>query len=170
MLVEITGGVQLSDYRRLKYEFTGETSTYNGVKLRRIRALRPFKDVGLGEIGGWIEKESNLSHDGVCWVADNARVFGDAYVYQDAVACENSVIFECAKILGNACIGGEAKIFGNATILDNVLIHGDSEICGMTIIAGSADISGDSKISDSVRLWDRYKTGPGEPMIDYRGV
>ena len=30
----------------------------------RIKALRDFGDVKTGQLGGWIEKESNLSHDG----------------------------------------------------------------------------------------------------------
>ena len=33
----------------------------------RIKALRDFGDVKTGQLGGWIEKESNLSHDGNCF-------------------------------------------------------------------------------------------------------
>lgn len=31
-------------------------------------------------MGGWIEKESNLTHDGDAWVCGNAKVCGDAEV------------------------------------------------------------------------------------------
>ena len=41
-----------------KYEFTGETKEYGGVSLKRIRRLSDKL------LGGWIEKESNLSQDG----------------------------------------------------------------------------------------------------------
>ena len=47
-----------------KYEFTGETRKVHGSTLNRIRALRDFADVKAGELGGWIEKEDNLSHEG----------------------------------------------------------------------------------------------------------
>lgn len=58
----------------LKYEFTGEESTYNGNTVRRIRAIRDFGNIKAGDLGGWLEKEENLSHRGNCWVADNATV------------------------------------------------------------------------------------------------
>lgn len=57
-----------------KYEFTGETKVVVGVTLKRIRALIGFGDVVKGEVGGFIEDEKNLSHNGNAWVADNARV------------------------------------------------------------------------------------------------
>ena len=48
--------------------------------LYRIRALKNFGTVKAGDIGGYIEKEENLSHEGTCWVYDNARVCGDAKI------------------------------------------------------------------------------------------
>lgn len=53
--------------------------------LCRIKALRDFGNVKKGDIGGYIEKEANLSHDGDCWVYDNAQVCGDALVYGNAM-------------------------------------------------------------------------------------
>lgn len=55
-----------------KYEFTGETKIRCGITLHRIRALKDFGVVCAGDIGGWIEKESNLSHEGNCWVYGEA--------------------------------------------------------------------------------------------------
>lgn len=68
-----------------KYEFTEETLTHrredgSEVILHRIRALRdldpPTMDgsVHAGDLGGFLEKEENLSHDGACWVDEQARV------------------------------------------------------------------------------------------------
>ena len=51
-----------------KYCFTGEEKRARDAVLRRIKALRSFGDVKEGDLGGWIEKESNLSHEGNCWV------------------------------------------------------------------------------------------------------
>lgn len=55
-----------------KYELTGECKVYFGVTLRRIKSLIDFSDVKKGELGGFIEKEENLSHGGDAWVSGNA--------------------------------------------------------------------------------------------------
>ena len=47
-----------------KFELTNEFVTNMfGTKLFRIRALVEFGDVEAGELGGYVEKESNLGHD-----------------------------------------------------------------------------------------------------------
>ena len=79
---EFTG--ERCDWMNRKYEFTGETKNWIGRKLHRIRAVRDFGDVKAGDLGGWIEKERNLSHDGDAWVYGNARVYGNAEVYGNA--------------------------------------------------------------------------------------
>ena len=33
----------------------------------RIKALRSFMNVSKGDVGGFVEKEENLSHEGDCW-------------------------------------------------------------------------------------------------------
>ena len=70
------------------WEFTGETKIHLGTTLKRIRAAVEFKlkcgiVVVRGELGGWIEKESNLS--GNAYVYGNAEVFGDAKVSGNAL-------------------------------------------------------------------------------------
>ena len=76
-----------------KFELTNEfiTNTF-GTKLFRIRALVEFGDVEAGELGGYVEKESNLGHDGNAWVYDNAWVYGDAWVSGDARVCGNALV------------------------------------------------------------------------------
>lgn len=99
-----------------KYEFTGETKAFNGTTLHRIRALKDFGYVEAGDLGGWIEKEENLSHDGRCWVYGTARVYGDAQVSGDAW------VYGTARVSGNAQVSGYARVFGNAWVA------GDAEI------------------------------------------
>ena len=71
-----------------KYEFTGETKEivlpYRNAVLYRIRAITDFGTVKVGDLGGWIEKEENLSHEGNAWVRGDAKVYGNAEVYGDA--------------------------------------------------------------------------------------
>ena len=67
-----------------KYEFTEETKNIytmdKEITLHRIRALQSFDEVKTGDLGGWIEDERNLSHNGNCWVSGNGRVFGNGRV------------------------------------------------------------------------------------------
>ena len=87
-----------------KYELTDETQEWNGRTLHQIRALADFGDVKAGDLGGWIEKEENLSHNDDAWVCVNAWVFGDAWVHGDA------------QVFGDAWVHGDAQVYGNAEI------------------------------------------------------
>ena len=59
----------------MKYKLDLEDSTTrNGVKLFRIVALTSFLSVNVGDRGGYIEKENNLSQSGNAWVSDDAEV------------------------------------------------------------------------------------------------
>ena len=65
-----------------KYDFTEEILVVGDKNMRRIRALVdiPRHGVTVGDLGGWIGSEKKLSHDGACWVGDEAVVCGDAVV------------------------------------------------------------------------------------------
>ncbi len=96
-----------------KYEFTGETKKaglYGDITVRRIRATVKFGLVNVGDLGGWIEQEENLSQEGRAWVCDNAEVFGNAKV------CDNAEVFGNAKVCDDARIYGDAGVCGNAEI------------------------------------------------------
>ena len=104
-----------------KFELTAEFVTnVFGKKLFRIKALVAFGDVEKGELGGFIEKEDNLSHDGDAWVYGNAWVYGDAqvsgnaWVYGDAWVYGNAWVYGDAQVYGNAWVYGDAQVSGNA--------------------------------------------------------
>jgi hypothetical protein len=88
--------------RAKKYEMV--PSDVDG--LYRVRALR---DIGLsvkaGDLGGYVENESNLAQDGYAWVKDNARVFGDARVRGDARVYGHAWVFDSARVMGTAMRG-----------------------------------------------------------------
>ena len=105
---------------RKKYELTNEIITLeDGVVLHRIRALRSFGDVTKGDLGGWIEKEDNLSHNGKAWVYGNAKVYGNARVYDDGRVAGNACVYNNAKVYNNACVYNNAKAYGNAWVYDD---------------------------------------------------
>jgi len=64
-----------------KYELTDEKlKLSNGRVLRRIRYLKNFGSIKNGDLGGWLERESNLSQSGNAAVSGDAQVSGDARV------------------------------------------------------------------------------------------
>ena len=70
-----------------KFELTTESKiNWFGRTLFRIKACIDFvtasgDEVKAGDLGGFVEKESNLSHDGKAWVCGDAEVCGDANIF-----------------------------------------------------------------------------------------
>ncbi|WP_081489563.1 hypothetical protein [Bartonella vinsonii] len=109
-----------------KYELTNESCICDGITLHRIRALKNFDDVKVGDLGGFIEKESNLSHDGNCWVYGDALVLNPGHVSQDARVYNNSVI--AGSVYGKACVFGKAIIFDHAHVYGNARIYDHARV------------------------------------------
>ena len=104
-----------------KYELTSEFVTNaSGEKLFRIKALVAFGNVEKGELGGFVENENNLSHNGNAWVTDNAWVTGNARVTDNACVTDN------ARVTDNACVTGNARVTGNAWVTDNACVTGNA--------------------------------------------
>ncbi len=116
-----------------KYRLTDETMTLGGITLHRIEALRDFGNVRAGEKGGWIEKESNLSHEGNCWIGDNAKVYDDTRV------SENAKVLERAKVYGITAVCGNVVVCGKAKVCDAGWLGGGAIICGDVIIHSLKD-------------------------------
>ena len=55
-----------------------------GIKLFQIKCTKAFKNANEGDLGGYVEKEENLSQSGNAQVYGDARVSGDAWVSGDA--------------------------------------------------------------------------------------
>ena len=104
-----------------KYELTDETKNLFDITLHRIRALRDIPSAGVksGDLGGWIEKESNLSKCGNAWVYDNAEVYGNAWVYDNAEVYGNARVCDNARVFGDARVCGDAEVYDNARVCGN---------------------------------------------------
>ena len=80
-----------------KFELTDEfIIDVFGNKLFRIKALVSFGPVSAGKLGGFVEKEENLSNNGSSWVSGNAQVSGNA------------------RVSGDAQVSGNAQVYGDA--------------------------------------------------------
>lgn len=139
-----------------KYKLTNKTINIDGAKLHRIQALIDFSNVKAGDLGGWIEKEENLSQAGEAWVYDdakvkddakvrgNARLFdnvevrGNANVYDHAELCDNAKVNEEASVYGHSNVYGYAEVYGCASVYDHAEVYGYAEICELAMVFGSA--------------------------------
>ena len=134
-----------------KYRFTGETMQFEGHVLRRILFLRNCKlSVRTGDLGGWIETEDNLSHEGTCVVLSDAKVFGNAKIMEDAWINESAIVKDNAQIKGDSNIFGTA-IVGADSILDgDTLVGGESKVFfyaqALDENSGKPNISGESRV------------------------
>ena len=122
--------------------------------LHRIRALKDFGNVKKGDIGGWIEKEANLSQEGDCWIYNNAAV------YDEAMILGNAKVFNDAQIYGNSLIRDDARIcdrvhiYNNPYICEKAAIYGDVIVHSSPLIQGNAVISDNSKIYQHAEVRD----------------
>lgn len=96
-----------------KFELTTEFITNAlGKKLFRIKALVEFGSVKAGELGGYAEKEENISQDGNAWVsgdADYALVKGFGAEFR----CTTFYRDKNKKIMVNCgCFHGDLEEFG----------------------------------------------------------
>lgn len=95
--------------------------------LHRVRALRDVGlDVKAGDLGGFVERERNLSQENNAWIYDDAIAAGSAIVDQDsqlrdwAVACESAYISQGSVMTQNARAEGFAFLRG-ANLSENAL-------------------------------------------------
>ena len=130
-----------------KYEMLLEEKVLkiDGRKLYRIRALKDFGNVKEGDLGGWIESEDNLSHEGSCWITDEARVFDDALI------CDDAIIRDHAKIYGSSKIHGKSEVSGRA------VVYGMAKVCNSKTISGlttKRTVVYNSRIADRAAVYD----------------
>ena len=137
-----------------KYELTSETIKFNGVTLYRIKALKDFSNIKAGDLGGWIEKEDNLSQMDNAWIGGDAKVYGSAKVCCDANVYGNALIYGDAKVYGNAVVCGDAKVCGNAIVDGNADVYGDAIIYDNAEVYGNAQICGKAQVFGNARIYD----------------
>ena len=181
----------------LKYEITDiphETYPF----LHRIRALRDIgKTVKAGDLGGFVESESNLSvdPDDDAWIFDDAIAAGDAYVDQNsclrdaAIACDSayvshgSVLSDHARAEDSAYLRGgvmnsSARASGFAQLVSapnqfgTPLLSGHCQVYG--IIRGDVRITGSAVVLPGEEILNDTKdtfvlTDKGRSIVRGRG-
>jgi len=145
-----------------KYKL-GEAVFSFGIRiLHRIVAVRDFGDVKIGDVGGWIESEDNLSHEGKCWIYDNARVYGNARVEEDAIIYNEAEIGENARISGGAQIYDSAKVLGEAQVHEHAQVFDKARVFDAAIVCGYSEISERGVVRDHAKVYRGQIYGDGE--------
>ena len=119
-----------------KYELTNNKRSIGGVTVYQIRSLVqiPALAVKPGDLGGWIQREENLSHNKAGWLSDNSVVYEDARVYDNA------------WIRHNARISGGAMVYNSAQVRDNAWVFGKAHVYEWSVVKNDSWVSGNAKI------------------------
>ena len=129
------------------------TKNVDGRILYRIEATKDFSDVKKGDLGGWIEKEDNLSQKGDCWVYSNACLFNNVVVKDNAQIHGNARIYDDTYIFDNASIYGNATLYNSVKVSDEAKVHGNAIITDKVKVFGNADIYGYAKLCDECKIY-----------------
>ncbi len=163
-----------------KYILTNDTISFEGRKLHRIQALIDIPSIGVeaGDLGGYIEEESNLKHNGTCWVFDDAKVYGLTIIkdgatvrgnasvggnqYGYVIMKDTAAVYDNAKVYGNVTLAGSSKIYDHAEVYSErkpssyskggVRVYGSACVCGYAKVKDASSIYGNAYISGNVTI------------------
>lgn len=126
-----------------KYEMLKDQSkivTFKGKEytLYRIRALTDIflHGVTKGTLGGWVEHQDILSHEGNAWIANEACLGGKTIVQDDACVSGNAIVFGKSEIKGQAKVKDSATVY-NTHIHRNVIVSGYARLLAVRLNGSS---------------------------------
>lgn len=124
----------------------------------RIVALKDFGNIKAGDVGGFVESEDNLSHEGECWIYEDARVSGDAWVFGNARVAGDAAVSGNAWVYGDASVSGNAKVFEDAKIAGNARVSEDAKVFEDAKVAGNARVYKDARVSGNAWVYGKAIT------------
>lgn len=173
---------------KAKYKvLTGKKHTVvvDGVKYCRIRALRqidrPFglPQVKLGDLGGFVAVSgvgAVLSHEGSCWVADEAFVAG--HVSGESQVTGHAFVGVDSQVTGRSLVSDYAQVVDGAVVADSLVTDfaqvvgvsrrglnpGFGGRAGQTRVGRYSWVSGRARVSDGVMV-DRFGRVEGSAVV-----
>ena len=153
-------------YRILKDDFikvhkfksciSSEEESVVEIKLYRIQALKTFTKSGgynpiihVGELGGYVETEDNLSQEGNCWIFGDAKVKDGGKVIDDAIIFDKAMVSNNSTIRGNSVVRDRCFVTYRSDIFDSTLV-GDVTVSGQSSIHSRAFLYGEIEVYKSV--------------------
>ena len=117
-----------------KYEMTNITMEFEERTLYRVRALKNFRNVKAGDLGGWVSGKHNLSQEGDCWIydeakcMDNARMYHNSAMYNNAVMCDFSEMHGCSEMHNYSAMLDNSRMYNCSAMYDNSRMYNDSKM------------------------------------------
>jgi len=146
------------------FKLTEETKVNKaGVKLHRIMATRDSRHAKAGQLGGFVERESNLI--GEAWVDGYAEVWGEALVSCHAYVGGLARVYGLARVLDNArvygkahigdyaCVGADAQVYDNAHVRGMAYVGGQAEVHEEADVYGIAEIEDEAEVTGHARVF-----------------
>lgn len=121
------------------------------VTLKRIKALQDFSDVKAGDVGGWVESDSNLSQHGNCWIYDESEVHSGSVVSGNAIVKNGSKAKRGCHISGDSIvsssiIASQVEIKDHV-VVENSVVMGKVTLCEDVLVTRSTIRSEQSRIN-----------------------
>lgn len=111
-----------------KYELIKDSYWY------RVKALKDFtlitgEQIKKSDVGGCVDSEDCLSQEGLCWVKDDAYVFGK--VSGNAVVKDYTYVK--GSVSGNAVVKDHGFVGQNVIVTENAVVQAYQQICYGTV-------------------------------------
>ena len=159
-----------------KYEFTGETKQVGNKTLHRIRLIKQidlgvnwygnYVNIPAGTVGGWIEDERNLSHEGKCFVHDEAIVMDFAKVDKDASVKGHAIVRDYATVTDKATVEDEAAVTGYAAVSNTAVVSGRSAVSDYGTVRDNAKLAGSARVKDMAKICGNAKMCENAELSD----
>ena len=159
-----------------KYELTNITMEFEERTLYRIRALKNFRNVEAGDLGGWVSGKYNLSQEGECWIydeakcMDNARMYHNSVMYNNAIMCDfsemhnysamldNSRMYNCSAIYDNSRMYNDSKMYNNSRMFDNSAMYNNAVMLDNSKMFENSRMYRDSRLKNKEKLCGKLVT------------
>ena len=165
-----------------KYEMTNITMEFEERTLYRIRALKNFRNVKAGDLGGWVSGKHNLSQEGDCWIydeakcMDNARMYHNSAMYNNAVMCDfsemhgcsemhnysamldNSRMYNCSAMYDNSRMYNDSKMYSNSRMFDNSAMYNNAVMLDNSKMFENSRMYRDSRLKNKENLYGKLIT------------
>ena len=165
-----------------KYEITDITMEFEERTLYRIRALKNFRNVKAGDLGGWVSGKHNLSQEGDCWIydeakcMDNARMYHNSAMYNNAVMCDfsemhgcsemhnysamldNSRMYNCSAMYDNSRMYNDSKMYNNSRMFDNSAMYNNAVMLDNSKMFENSRMYRDSRLKNKEKLCGKLVT------------
>lgn len=146
-----------------KYEMTNITMEFEERTLYRIRALKNFRNVKAGDLGGWVSDKYNLSQEGECWIydeakcMDNARMYHNSAMYNNSVMCDFSEMHGCSEMHNYSAMCDNSRMYNCSAMYDNSRIYNDSKMYNNSRMFDNSAMYNNAVMLDNSKMFENSR-------------